>query len=206
MTLLEAVKTVKGCPGNVAGRSRKELPELFVQLGYKVGAEVGVYKGEFNELLCKSGLQIYGIDPWKAYDDYDNKSRHSGPTQERQDFLYSHAKRTLDKYPNCSLVRKTSMEAVKDFKDEELDFVYIDGHHGLKYVIEDIWEWSKKVRKGGIVSGHDYLYSRIRSPYDPYVCHVRIAVDAYVKAAYIENFLVFGQKKDIWASWLWIKQ
>jgi predicted O-methyltransferase YrrM len=49
------------------------------------------------------------------------------------------------------------MEAVKDFKDESLDFVFIDGNHQYSYVLEDITEWSKKVRSGGIVSGHDYF-------------------------------------------------
>ena len=49
------------------------------------------------------------------------------------------------------------MDAVKDFKDESLDFVYIDANHGYESTKEDIREWSKKVKKGGIVSGHDYV-------------------------------------------------
>ncbi len=49
------------------------------------------------------------------------------------------------------------MDALEDFEDNSLDFVYIDGDHNFKHISEDIYEWTKKVRSGGIVSGHDYL-------------------------------------------------
>ena len=67
------------------------------------------------------------------------------------------------------------MDAVKDFADKSLDFVFIDGHHGYDYIKEDIREWSKKVRKGGIVSGHDYYLTPAGN------MGVMDAVDEYVK-------------------------
>src|SRR4029078_12029070 len=115
------------------------------------GAEIGVDKGAFSQEFCEAGLTLHAIDPWKYDDDYQDSR-----SQERLDFLYGHTKRILAPYPDCTIIRKTSMEAVKDFKDESLDFVYIDGNHQLRYVIEDLVEWSKKIRSGGIISGHDY--------------------------------------------------
>ena len=52
------------------------------------------------------------------------------------------------------------MDAVVDVADESLDFVFIDADHKYVSVCEDIREWSKKVRIGGIVSGHDYYKTR----------------------------------------------
>jgi predicted O-methyltransferase YrrM len=48
------------------------------------------------------------------------------------------------------------MKAVRDVADESLDFVFIDANHEYTAVRDDIREWTKKVRVGGIVSGHDY--------------------------------------------------
>jgi len=190
--------------------TRDELPEFFVQQGYKKGVEIGVYKAEFTEKFAKAGLEIYGVDPWVAYGDYATHPKYNR-FQERQDFLYGHSQRVLKPYPNAHLIKKTSMEAVKDFEDGSLDFVYIDGHHGFKYVAEDIWEWEKKIKKGGVVAGHDYGDYHI-SAMDPYVIHVRYVIDAYTKATQNTQWYVIGrtdkipgEKRDGWRSWFWIK-
>jgi predicted O-methyltransferase YrrM len=57
-------------------------------------------------------------------------------------------------------MRKMSMEAVEEFEKESLDFVFIDSNHSFDYVMEDLIEWSKRVRKGGIISGDDYFHFR----------------------------------------------
>ena len=53
-------------------------------------------------------------------------------------------------------MRKSCIDALIDFEDESLDMIFIDANHSFDRVKEDIENWSKKVRKGGIVSGHDY--------------------------------------------------
>ena len=104
------------------------------------------------------------------------------------------------------------MQAVKDFEDESLDFVYIDGHHGFKYVTEDIFEWSKKIKKGGVISGHDYEYSRNpENEKKTYKMQVRYVIDAYTQAFGIDRWYVigrdkhiYGEKRDQFRSWFWI--
>ena len=43
-----------------------ELAELFTELKFNVGAEIGVWQGEFSEILCKANpkLHLYSIDSW----------------------------------------------------------------------------------------------------------------------------------------------
>jgi hypothetical protein len=122
------------------------------------------------------------------------------------DKQYEESKKRLEPYPNCTIIRKMSMDAVKDFEDSSIDFVYIDGNHSFKYVSEDICEWIKKVKEGGVVCGHDYIYS------NPKNFHVRHVVDAYVQAHAIQRFWVLGSKKKIpgekrddWRSWMFFK-
>jgi predicted O-methyltransferase YrrM len=37
------------------------------------------------------------------------------------------------------------------------DFVYIDARHDYASALEDIRDWWPKVRRGGILAGHDYV-------------------------------------------------
>jgi len=189
----------------IPGCGRDDLPQFFADRGYKVGVEIGVYKGVFTRQFCEAGLKVYGVDPWKVYGDY-----HSHRKQARQDFLYEHAMRYLKDY-DCTIIRKTSMEAVEDFEDGSIDWVYIDGNHQLRYVIEDIVEWSKKVRTGGVVSGHDYAET-VNNPHSANVLQAKYAVDAYVRAYRIRPWFILGRRRapkgeyrDKWRSWMWLK-
>lgn len=200
MKLIEKIKDGTG-KIVIPDCGRDELPEFFKDKGYKVGVEIGVYRGWYTKKLCIPGLKIYGIDPWIGYKGYHENRR---GFVKRSEALYKEAQDKVKGY-DCTLIRKMSMDAVKDFEDESLDFVYIDGHHGFKYVVEDIYEWSFKIKKGGVISGHDYILS-------PFI-RVKYAIDAYVKAYRIDPYYILGttrtiegQKRDKWRSWLWIKK
>ena len=204
MTLREGVK-YKDIPFFIPNCGRDNLPEFFKSRGFTVGAEIGVYKGAFTEKFCKVGLKMYAVDPWRAFKGQGrNQNR-----QERQDFLYGHTKRLLAPY-DCTVIRKTSMDALEDFEDKSLDFVYIDGNHSFRYIAADIAEWSKKVRSKGIVSGHDYYCVHPHATNS--ICQVKPVVDAYVEAFGIDSFYVFGAlenpkaKDDKTPSWMWFKK
>ena len=207
MKLSEAIKQ-KGKPFNVPDCGRDELPKFFKELGFRIGAEVGAYKGAFSEKFCKEGLKMYVIDPWMAY-------QGAGRTQQeqaRQDFLYEHTKRVFAQYNNYVIIRKTSMDALEEIEDGSLDFVYIDGDHEFGHVACDIVEWTKKVRVGGVVSGHDYFCTDKGAR--NLVCHIKPVVDAYVKVFGIENFWTLGRSKplaeeekdDKYLSYFWFKK
>jgi SAM-dependent methyltransferase len=53
-------------------------------------------------------------------------------------------------------MRMTSQDAVHQFDDASLDFVFIDASHEYEDVKDDIRVWIKKVKPGGILAGHDY--------------------------------------------------
>ncbi|MBI2593037.1 class I SAM-dependent methyltransferase [Candidatus Daviesbacteria bacterium] len=202
--LIEGIKN-QGRPFEIPDCSRDDLPQFFVDMGYKVGAEIGVYKGEFSEKFAKAGLELYSIDPWRIYKDYSNPRG-----QARLDFQYEHTKRVLAPYPKCKIIRKTSMEAVEDFEDGSLDFVYIDGNHEFRYIAEDLAEWTKKVRKGGIVSGHDYFFNKTGT--GAQIWHVAHVLKAYVASFNISNWYLVGrkvplegEKRDKWRSWMFLK-
>lgn len=204
MKLIDGLK-LKGRPAEIPDCSSFDFPQFFIDMGFKVGAEIGVYKGEFSKRFCKAGLKLYAIDPWQVYPGFK-----SPQGQESLNSLYERAKKTLSPFPNCTIVRKTSMDAANDFEDESLDFVYIDGNHNLRYVVEDICEWSKKVKTGGVISGHDYF---LTDPKDlQKVSHIPHAVKAYTDSYNLKNWYILGREKyiegerrDKYRSWMWIK-
>lgn len=205
MKLIDGLK-LKGRPAEIPDCSRDDLPEFFKEMGFKVGAEIGVKKGEFSEKFAQAGLKIYAIDPWLSYRDYDEDPSN----QKRLDFQYEHTKRVLAPYPESKIIRKTSMEAVSDFDDGSLDFVYIDGNHQFRYLADDLVEWSQKVKKGGVICGHDYIYTNPTTKAG--TVHVIYVVNAYTQAYKIRNWYLLGRGerrgdeiRDRFRSWMWIK-
>ncbi len=51
---------------------RAGLALLFAELGFTRGAEIGVERGLYAEVLCQvnPALTLFAIDPWEAYPGY----------------------------------------------------------------------------------------------------------------------------------------
>jgi hypothetical protein len=210
MRIVDGIKQ-KGRPFEIPDVGRRQLPDFFRKMGYKVGVEIGVQRGYFTRRLLRAGLEVYAVDPWLSYRDYHAFTGY----QNHQNRVFELAKENLAPYiksGKCHIIRKKSMDALDDFERESLDFVYIDGHHGFKFVTEDIWGWSHKIKKGGVISGHDYAYGRWKT-LGPYVLQVKEVIDGWTKANRIYPWYVLGAKsrtkegerRDQYRSWMWLK-
>lgn len=116
-----------------------------------IGAEVGVNKGYNAAYICNviQPKILYLIDSWNNF--FDPVSGEIiGEAQ------YIMAKELLAPFTCCKFLRKTSFEAVETFENESLDFVYIDADHSYQAVLSDMARWYPIVKKGGILSGHDF--------------------------------------------------
>lgn len=179
------------------------LPKLFRELGFKTGVEVGVARGYFSKAICVQCPQIklYSVDAWTLWDGATH-----GETQEAMDKLYESAATRLSGFPNNQIVRDWSMNAVKRFSDESLDFVYIDAAHDYKAVSDDIKKWSKKIRKSGIICGDDYASPKdmkgLGDFYDSNYA-VKRAVNDWVKKNKIKPLFILT--KGIVPNWMYVK-
>lgn|SRR3990167_5173464 len=131
---------------------RPAIIEIGKKLGQSlIGAEIGVDKG-LNAIFILETLKptlLYLIDPWNNFLDIQS-GEIIGEAQ------YQETIKKLEHYSNKEIIRDISENACKRFKDEELDFVYIDGDHCFDAVWGDINRWFLKIKKGGILAGHDY--------------------------------------------------
>jgi len=113
-----------------------------------IAVEIGADKGKnaLNVLRTLSIKKIYLIDPYENYEERSKKEMSSAEIE---------AKKRLKPYKNKIIwIKKFSDKAFKDIPNE-IDFIYIDGNHEYEYVKKDIENYYPKIKKGGILAGHD---------------------------------------------------
>ena len=120
--------------------------------------EVGSFEGTSTLMFSLFVKKVYSVDCY----DYVVPPTGRIPSHDR---LFVRAEKTFfkrtAKKPNIIKIRKTSVEAAKDFADNSLDAVYIDAEHDEKSVRTDIKTWLPKIKKGGYLSGHDWWLPHI---------------------------------------------
>jgi predicted O-methyltransferase YrrM len=115
-----------------------------------VGVEVGVSAGvNVVEVLdeWKEVQKLYCIDYYPTYSDFK--------TQEEQTRLLNCVVSNIAGESKAHLIIEQSTVAARDFLDGYLDFVYIDANHSYTFVKEDILAWLPKIKKCGVIGGHD---------------------------------------------------
>jgi len=110
-----------------------------------VFVEVGAWKGRSTSFLAveiansKKDIKLFVVDTWEDEEIY-------------QKFLSN--MKPVEKY--YFPLRLNSKDAFKKFRKESVDFVFLDASESYEDVKEDITNWLPKVKKGGILAGHDY--------------------------------------------------
>ena len=150
---------------NMKNDNRMDRPSLQNMVGKEglVGCEIGVNMG-LNSVEIFEYLDIeklYLVDP------YSFCGRHPEIHGAKVGKRYRMAIEVL--YPwedKCIWIHKMSSDAVNDIPDESLDFVYIDGAHLYEVVKKDIANYIKKVKKSGLIAGHDYHQPDVKRAVD----------------------------------------
>ena len=131
------------------------LINLLMERTHKIGAEIGVFQGVFASklLLELPGIErYYCIDPWELYDDHIKTLRPNSSGR-----AFKRFKRAVRPWEDkVVVIKRMSQDALIEVPDCSLDWVFIDANHSYEYAKSDIIGWSKKVKTGGIVSGHDF--------------------------------------------------
>lgn len=151
-------------------------PNLYCDMVKKFPAgskfvEVGCWKGKSTAFMCveiansNKNIDFYCVDTWEGSIEHkDNSTLNT---------LFETFLSNMNSLKNYYIpLKMTSIEASAKFKDNSLDFVFIDASHTYEDVKNDIINWLPKVKPGGILAGHDYY----NNEYD-YFPGVKRAVD-----------------------------
>lgn len=192
-------------PIEIPNSNRETLARLFYLLGFTQGAEIGVERALYSDVLLRENplLSLTCVDAWRAYRGYRDHVN-----QGKLDGFYAQAQERLAPYgTRVRFIRAFSLDAAAQIPDRSLDFVYIDAAHDFASVTADIAAWSKKVRVGGIVAGHDYIKAKLPSLMQvPQVIHGW--TDAYQIAPWFvlgRQAKVDGELRDDGRSWFYVE-
>lgn len=136
---------------------RTQLGELLEHYNLSGDAvEIGVAEGRNAEVLIaqKTIKKLYLIDAWTRLEQPGD----GGNAQSWHEGNYVEAQQRISAYKEKAVFLKgMSSEMIKLIPDESLVLAYIDGDHSYEGSLADLRAVYNKVKKGGIVAGHDYL-------------------------------------------------
>ena len=113
--------------------------DVIKAMGLKNGVELGVYFG------ANAARVLYGIPDCNLL------------LVDSSETVLNIAKENLKEFADrFRFLVSDSSAAASFFLNGGFDFVYIDADHTYNSVTKDIMVWYPKVRKGGVLAGHDY--------------------------------------------------
>jgi hypothetical protein len=126
--------------------------------------EIGAWKGKSASYMgveirnSRKKIKFDCVDTWDGSDEHTNiDSMFYDPLTKVKNGLFDVFMRNI--YPVSDYInpiRMASVEASKLYEDESLDFIFIDAAHDYENVKKDILSWFPKLKKNGIIAGHDY--------------------------------------------------
>ena len=117
--------------------------------------EVGAWKGKSAAYMtveiinAEKDIEFYVVDTWEGSSEHKDN-----PELQELFHIFTENMKPVENY--YIPMRMTSLEAATRFEDESLDFVFIDAAHEYEHVKEDLNAWYPKIKKGGILAGHDF--------------------------------------------------
>jgi len=130
-----------------------------------IGVEVGVWSGETAASVmaeCEN-VTLHLVDryrpPAEGDSHYDSGSVFARADQEFFDKGKQQMLSKLGRYlmtGRAMLHESASLDAVREFDDESVDYVFVDADHSYAGCLADLKAWWPKVKPGGFIAGHDY--------------------------------------------------
>lgn len=130
-----------------------------------IGAELGVFQGEFSVDLIKVAKpqKIFLVDPWwkaigEFYTDWANMHNNGNPLPTK--LAYEQSKERI-KAINAEKIAKfiidDDLNFLKSLADNSLDWVYIDSTHKYEQTKFELKELNRIIKPNGLITGHDWF-------------------------------------------------
>jgi hypothetical protein len=149
--------------------------------GELVGAEIGIAEGfhVYKYLKTIPNIkEVYLVDPYQSYTMNGEIKNYASSEEDAKKRLRPFRTKTR-------FIKMTSVDA-SHLVFEEFDFVYIDANHDYEHTLQDITLWYPKVKKGGVIGGHDFS------------AHFPGVAKAVIEYAEKHNLKICGEGSDWW--------
>ena len=143
---------------------------LMKEYNSKTSVEIGCGYGQHSkQILQDTNVEKhYMVDQYKYYENdgfsegIKNISVNLSIQEKFDEFCKMVQKEVRPFGSRVEFIRNTSIEASKQFDDESIDAIFVDANHEFKYVLEDLYAWWPKVKKGGFMAGDDYWMNDVK--------------------------------------------
>jgi hypothetical protein len=155
--------------------------DIFVEIGSLYGRSI-IYLGQVAKKLNKN-IKIHGVDYW----DHRGVPELLTPGADMAglfagddtDCLYNYFLNNLKECDVNNIItphRMSSEEGSKQFKDNSIDFAFIDAGHTYEDVNNDLKCWFPKIKPGKVIAGHDYDWEGVKKAVDEFFGEENIQV------------------------------
>ncbi len=125
--------------------------------------EIGTRYGDTAVAMSRRYIlnEFIAIDPYVDYLEYEGEE--FSEQLRRDSMLFNKISRQIirNSRNKVTFIRDFSSNAHSQIPDNWADFIFIDGNHEYKYVLEDLENFWPKVAIGGYMTGHDYWHRSI---------------------------------------------
>lgn len=153
-------KNIEGWWGDTDASLYAKMVDLFNSGSHFV--EIGSFKGRSSSCMAveivnsNKDIRFDCVDTWSGSEEHQKDGVAEDSTVVAGDLFQQFLDNTKQFSDIIHTVRLPSQEAHNLYDEESLDFVFIDAAHDMINVLKDICGWLPKVKKGGIIAGHDY--------------------------------------------------
>lgn len=128
----------------------------FVEIGSWMGCSAVCMAVEI--INSNKPIKLHCVDHWKGSPEHQK----SHPPEFFNSLLEKFKKNITPVQSVIEIHQMESTQASKLFKDNSLQFVYIDANHSYESVTQDILHWLPKVKCGGFIGGDDFNLKTVR--------------------------------------------
>lgn len=156
ITPMSLPKAIVPCQG------RSEICRRLQDEKLEIGVEIGVQAGKFasyNMERWPSCKKYVLVDVWAHQVEGHYKDFANSNNTEQAAFYREAMDRLAPWKEKITVCRNFSTVCAPQFPDAYFDFVYVDARHDYQSVFEDLVAWWPKLKVGGIMAGHDYLFA-----------------------------------------------
>lgn len=129
-----------------------------------IGAEIGVFKGDFSKLILKYAKpnRVHFIDVWwtlygEYYPDWGEYTNYGKlSTYKAYDIFLNNIKPYKGNI-DIQIHTGNDIDILNNFPDNYFDWVYIDSSHEYEHTYNELVLLDKKIKRDGIICGHDYV-------------------------------------------------
>ncbi len=190
----EPYRWIKLLPLNLDGwfseYSREPIKNIMNQINPKTIVEVGSWMGLSTSFIAQNmpnNCILYAIDTWNGSPEHKDDPVYSKYLPNLYALFLSNM-RQLGLAEKIVPIRMSSIEAVKSLNLFP-DFIYLDASHKYEDVCDDISNWYKKLKPGGILSGDDWMWPSVRTAVE------KMAKDLNQNIHVVSTFWWFDPKK-----------